>query len=76
MHDGEGLDWRIFYEAAKHETDPARLTEICAKARRLIQDRELDLAAEPGNHEEELETLREALRTLWTLEHGPEPPQN
>jgi hypothetical protein len=41
---------------------------MCARARRIIQDRELQLATFGHIHDEEITELQAALRELWELE--------
>jgi hypothetical protein len=66
-----GYTWRVWYEAAKHLADPARLPLFIGKARLEIQDREIELARSGAdNLEEQLEELREARHDLWLLENS------
>jgi len=67
-------DWKLIYQLAKSEKDPQRRSELCERARRLIQDRSLQMADGETGHEfnpmEENE-LNQALRDLWILQSRP-----
>jgi hypothetical protein len=60
--------WREIYALVKQEKDPARLLQICAQARRCIQDRHLQLATFSRIHDNEIAELEAALRHLWEIE--------
>jgi hypothetical protein len=62
--------WRKIYALAQEAPDPARRRELCAQARRLIQDRQLQLATSSRIDEHEVAELEAALRALWELEEG------
>lgn len=68
MSDTSHLNWREVYALARQEKDPVRLPEICARARRLIQDRQLELATFSRIHDDEITELEAALRHLWIME--------
>jgi hypothetical protein len=68
LSDTSHQSWREAYALARQEKDPARITEMCARARRIIQDRELQLATFGHIHDEEITELQAALRELWELE--------
>jgi hypothetical protein len=62
-------NWREAYALARRqEKDPARIPEICARARRLIQNRQLQLATFSHMHDDEITELEAALRELWVME--------
>jgi hypothetical protein len=60
-------DWRIAYEAAIREHDPAKIAEACEKARTAINDRMFEIVKEKDQRE--TEALEEALRQLVIHEH-------
>jgi hypothetical protein len=67
-------DWQRAYLLAKSETDADRRNELCDRARRLIQDRSLELAsssAEQQQKQDEEDQLNKALRELWMLQNPP-----
>jgi hypothetical protein len=68
LSDTSHPNWREVYAAARQEKDPARIPEICARARRLIQDRQLQLATFSRIHDHEITELEAALRELWIME--------
>jgi hypothetical protein len=68
LSDTSHQSWREAYPRARQEKDPARIPEMCARARRLIQDRELQLATFRHIHDEEITELQAALRELWVIE--------
>jgi hypothetical protein len=68
LSDTSHRNWREVYALARQEKDPARIAEICAHARRLIQDRQLELATFGHIHDEEITELEAALRELWVTE--------
>ena len=72
MSDTSHPNWRELYAVARQEKDPARIPEICARARRLIQDRELALATFTHIHDGEITELEAALRELWVMEQKKE----
>lgn len=59
--------WREVYQAARREVDPSRKLELCLQCRRLIQDRQTEIA-DGDEHAAEKKILEEALRNVWTLE--------
>ena len=66
------VDWKVLYRAALQELDPKKVGEVCERARRAINDRVTELAAEPTaakEKEDERERLMEALRALVIHEH-------
>ena len=69
MSDTSYQNWREAYALARQEKDPARIPEICARARHLIHDRQLELATFSHIHDEELTELEAGLRELWLMEH-------
>jgi hypothetical protein len=54
LSDTSHQSWREAYALARQEKDPARIPEMCARARRIIQDRELQLATFGHIHDEEI----------------------
>ena len=72
MSDTSHRNWREVYALARQEKDPARLPEICARARRLIQDRQLELSTFSRIHDEEITELEAALRELWVMDQKKE----
>jgi hypothetical protein len=68
LSDTSHLNWREAYALAREEKDPARIPEICARARRLIQKRQPELATFSHMHDEEITDLEGALRHLWIME--------
>jgi hypothetical protein len=68
LSDTSHQSWREAYALARQEKDPARIPEMCARARRLIQDRELQLSTFGHMHDEEITALEAALRELWVIE--------
>jgi hypothetical protein len=68
LSDTSHQSWREAYALARQEKDPARIPEMCARARRLIQNRELRLASFGHIHDEEITELQAALRELWVIE--------
>jgi hypothetical protein len=68
--DWKPKDWKEVYEAVQLALDPAKQMQLCQQARRLMQRRMVELAAqEPIDHGEG-EALEQALRTLWVLEQS------
>lgn len=59
--------WREVFQAARREVDPARKLELWLQCRRLIQDRQMEIA-NGDEHAAEKKILEEALRNVWTLE--------
>jgi hypothetical protein len=68
LSDTSHQSWREAYVLARQEKDLARIPEICARARCLIQNRELQLATFGHIHDEEITELQAALRELWVME--------
>ena len=68
MSDTSHPNWREVYAHARQEKDPARIPEICARARRLIQNRQLELATFSRIHDDEIAELEAALRDVWVIE--------
>ncbi len=64
------MNWRELLDQAKQEPDPTRRRDLCPRARRLIQDRQLDLVHLPGDHRQEEEALQAVLRELWVIENA------
>jgi hypothetical protein len=56
-------DWRMRYDSALGERDPAQVSDACDLARRAINDRVLELAKIVATEPERLE-LEEALREI------------
>lgn len=69
LSDTSHLNWREVFARARQERDPARTPEVCARARRLIQNRQLELATFSRIHDEEIAELEAALRQLWMMEN-------
>jgi len=63
------IEWEALYLAALHELDAAKVGEFCERARRAINERLTELAAQPTTAHEERERLMEALRALVIHEH-------
>jgi hypothetical protein len=61
-------NWREVYALARQEKDPARIPDICARARRAIQERQIQLATFSRIHDEEIGELETALRHVWEIE--------
>ncbi|MFZ1918043.1 MAG: hypothetical protein WAU58_10755 [Terriglobales bacterium] len=57
-------EWESLYRDALQEPDDERVAEICDRARRAINDRLTELAAQKIAAENEREQLYEALRRL------------
>jgi Flp pilus assembly pilin Flp len=68
LSDTSHRNWREVYALARQEKDPARIPEICARTRRLIQNRQLELATFSRIHDDEITELEAALRELWIME--------
>lgn len=68
MSDTSHPSWHEVYALARQEKDPARIPEICARARRTIQDRQIQLATFIHIHDDEIGELEAALRDLWEIE--------
>jgi len=68
LSDTSHQDWREVYALARQEKDPARIPEICARARRIIQNRQLELATFSRIHDDEVAELDAALRDVWVIE--------
>lgn len=67
MSDTSHPNWREVYALARQEKDPARIPEICARARRLIQERQIQLATFSRIHDDEIGELEAALRHVWEI---------
>jgi hypothetical protein len=67
MADSSGKGRRLF-ESIGQERDPQKQRELCAEARKLIQDELLQLGSSKTESLER-ETLERALRQLWTIEN-------
>jgi hypothetical protein len=72
MVDASG-SWRQLYDLANQEIDPERQRQLCAQARRLIQDRLLQLRASSAE-DPETGTLERALRELWNIDRNADSP--
>jgi len=68
LSDTSHPNWREVYALARQEKDPVRIPEICASARRLIQNRPLELATFNRIHDDEIAEVEAALRDLWVIE--------
>jgi len=68
------VEWEALYQKALQELDAKKVGEVCERARRAINDRLTELAAQTTAAEEERERLMEALRTLVIHEHKRRPP--
>jgi hypothetical protein len=68
LSDSSHQSWREVYALAQQEKNPARRQEICRHARRVIQDRQLQLATFSRLHDDEIAELEAALRHLWEIE--------
>ena len=68
MSDTSHRNWRELYALARQEKDPARIPDICARARRAIQERQIQLASFSRIHDDEIEELDTALRDVWVIE--------
>ena len=67
-------EWERLYREAIEELDAERVPEICERARRSINDRLIELAAQNKASEKERERLFEALRHILIHEqrrHAP-----
>lgn len=62
-------EWERLYREAFQELDAEKLPELCDRARRAINDRLLELAAQNIAAEKEREQLFEALRALLIHEY-------
>ncbi len=56
-------DWRMRYDSALGEREPAKVSDACDLARRTINDRVLELAKRLPT-DPELQELEEALRQI------------
>lgn len=63
------LEWEMLYRDALHEQDDERVPEVCNRARRAINERLSELAAQKIAAEEEREQLYDALRRLLIHEN-------
>jgi hypothetical protein len=61
--------WKTLYREALHEHDDEKVTEVCERARRAINGRLSELAAQKIAAEEEHEQLYDALRRLLIHEN-------
>jgi len=66
---GEGAtlmlrEWKRLYREALRQRTSEKAAEVCERARRAINDRLIELAAEGSAAEKEREQLLEALRNL------------
>jgi hypothetical protein len=68
LSDESHHDWRDLYARAQREKNPERLPETCARARRAIQERQIQLATFSRIHDDEITELETALRRLWQIE--------
>lgn len=59
--------WRIAYQQVRLEMNPDKQLELCKIARRLMQERLLELSA-AASHAGEHKALEEGLRELWLME--------
>jgi hypothetical protein len=57
-------EWETLYREALREQDTENVAEVCERARRAINDRLIELAAQKTTLEKEREQLFEALRRL------------
>jgi hypothetical protein len=62
-------EWQRVYAAAFAEQDPTKQIELCERARRLILDKQVELAAQRQRADP---SLQEALRSIWKLQHKAE----
>ena len=62
-------EWETLYLEALHEQDPEKVAEVCERARRAINDRLIELAAQKIVSETQREQLFDALRRLLIHEH-------
>ncbi len=62
-------NWERLYREAFQELDAEKVPEICEQARRAINDRLTELAAQRSAAETEREQLFEALRNLLIHEY-------
>ena len=67
-------EWETLYREAFQEQDSERTAEACERARRAINGRLTELAAQRIAAEQEREQLFEALRRLLIHEHKLRPP--
>ena len=65
----EASNWRPLYQLARSEKDPRKQQELCDRARRLIQERSLELAEDKIPDPAEENALNDALRELWKLQN-------
>jgi hypothetical protein len=68
LSDTSQEDWRDLYARSQREKNPERLPEICARARRATQARQIPLATFSRIHGDEIGELEAALRHLWEIE--------
>ena len=72
MSDTSHPNWREACALARQEKDPARIPEMCARARLVVQHRQIELGRSSRKHEEEGMELEAALRELWEMEQKKE----
>jgi hypothetical protein len=72
LSDESHPNWSEPYALARQEKDPARRAEMYARARHLIQDRQIELARSTHEHEKEMTELEAALPELWMMEQNKE----
>jgi hypothetical protein len=65
LSDASHREWRDLYARAQQEKNPERLAEICARARRAIHARQIQLASFRHIHDDEIGEPEAALRHLW-----------
>jgi uncharacterized protein HemY len=63
------LEWEMIYREALREQDDEKVHEVCDRARRAINDRLTELAAQKIAAEKEREQLYDALRRLLIHEN-------
>lgn len=62
-------DWRRWYALAQCESQPEKQKHLLEQARRLMQQRSVDMAADNACNAAEDEELNAALRELWKLQN-------
>ena len=71
----KAFDWKQLFQLAHSEKDAAQRNILCEQARRLINDRSLELAEKKlqGHIDSTAEenALHQALRDLWMLQNQP-----
>jgi hypothetical protein len=58
-------EWQKAYAAVQLEKNPKKQIQLCEHARRLVQEKQVEIAAAGRPPDEALD---EALRTLWALQ--------